>query len=347
MNDSLKRSVSIAKFLTISPYDLETNLSDIELIDYLKKTEDKKNSFSKSGYDIYPMISNYIPSDVIKLAFYFEIYSKKKNQKVLVKEYIETFYGNKLLPSYIKRSVKNLKEVTPIIHAFDISKLSSGNYNLVVEIRDSNNQIITNKKVFIQRVNTIIEPKKDTVVESESLTYGVSSDSLEYYLGSLLPISNTLEYRALTGNLDKLTEEQKENYFINFWQTRYGVNGITEWEKYRKRVLYVEGRFGNKVKQGYLTDMGRVYLKYGAPNDIIEKLNEQGTYPYAIWHYYRANNRSNVRFVFYHSTAVSQDFELIHSDMPGEITNNNWKYMINMRVGGKDNRVDEDDRRMR
>ena len=191
-----------------------------------------------------------------------------------------------------------------------------------------------------------LEPKNDTTV-SETLTYGIPQDSLDYYLEALVPICNTLEYKVLIGSKDKLSDEQKETYFINFWQKRYGVNGIQEWEKYRKLVSYVENRFGNKVKRGHQTDMGRVYLKYGAPNDIIEKLNEQGTYPYAIWHYYKANERSNVQFIFYHSTAATQDFELIHSDMPGEIYNSNWKLMINNRVGGNDNRVDDDARRMR
>ena len=52
-------------------------------------------------------------------------------------------------------------------------------------------------------------------------------------------------------------------------------------------------------------------------------------------------------FVFYNSTAVNQDFELIHSTMQGEITNTNWKTYVNKRVGGGDSRIDQDERRMR
>jgi GWxTD domain-containing protein len=344
--NSNTKSIVLNKFISIKPYDLETNISDIELIDYFKKTE-KKNNFSKSGYDIYPMVSNYISTEVEKLAFYYEVYNTKSEKKVLIKEYIETFYGEKLLPNYIKRSVKELASVTPMIRAFDLKKLPTGNYNLVVEIRDSNNQLITKDKVFIQRVNAGTQPlivKKD---KTPSLTYNVKNDSLDYFLRSLIPVANTLEYKFLAGNLDKYSDTLKERYFIAFWQGRYGVNGIAEWRKYREQIKLVEQRFGTKVKRGYETDMGRVFLKYGKPNDLVEKLNEQGTYPYAIWHYYQTQNRSNVLFVFYQSTAVAEDFELIHSDMPGEITNRDWKYLLNMRVGGKDNRVDEDARRMR
>jgi GWxTD domain-containing protein len=156
-----------------------------------------------------------------------------------------------------------------------------------------------------------------------------------------------MEYKVLIGNKKKLTYDQKERYFLNFWQNRYGVNAIKEWNNYRDLISEVDKQFGTRVKRGYETDMGRVFVKYGKPNDVINKLNEQGTYPYSIWHYYQTNSRSNVIFVFYQSTAASQDFELIHSDMQGEMTNSNWKTLINNRVGGSDTRLDEDERRMK
>ncbi len=346
LNSKSKTPVQLSKFLVIRSFESQTTVSDLELVDYFKNTQEK-NEFSKSGYDLYPLISNYLPTEVFKLAFYFEVYNQDPARKVLVKEYIETHYGNKMLPKYIKRSVKELRGVTPIFHAFDIQNLPTGNYNLVVEVRDEKNELVTSEKVFFQRVNTqVVEQKQDTA-KPISLTYDLPQDSLDYFLEALVPIANTLEYKVLTGSKSNLTDEVKEQYFVNFWQTRYGVNAIKEWGKYRRKVAEVEQLFGNSVKPGYLTDMGRVYIKYGKPNDKVEKLNEQGTYPYVIWHYYQTQNRSNVLFVFYHSSAVTQDFELIHSDMPGEITNRDWKYLLNMRVGGQDNRVDEDARRMR
>ncbi|MEN8928988.1 MAG: GWxTD domain-containing protein [Flavobacteriales bacterium] len=334
--------------ISIKPYSKQINLSDIELVDYLEKTKEK-NQFSKSGYDIYPKVSNYLPTDVSKLVYYLELYNKSIPQKVLVKQYIETYYGNKLLPSFLKRSVKNMGEVTPILNLFDITKLPSGNYNLVVEIRDSLNQLIVSDKVFLQRVNAEMEEKQIVSLEKneQQLTYDLQKDSINYFLECLVPIASSREYKLLAGKKTKLTYEQKERYFVNFWQNRHGKNAIPEWNKYRELIAEVDKLFGTRVKRGYETDMGRVYLKYGKPSDVIDKRNEQGTYPYAIWHYYKTNMRSNVIFVFYQSTAAAEDFELIHSDMQGELNNSNWKLLINNRVGGGDNRLDEDERRMR
>lgn len=334
--------------ISVRYFDKEINISDIELIDYFNKTE-KKNEFSKSGYDIYPMVSNYLPTDIAKLVYYLELYNKGKMKKVLVKQYIETYYGNKLLSKFLKRSVKKLEGVTPILNLFDISKLPTGNYNLVIEVRDSLNKIIISDKVFLQRVNSDIEKNEVLTLEEnkQQITYQLQEDSIDNYLECLIPIANRMEFKVLVGNKKKLTYDQKERYFVNFWQNRYGVDAIKEWNNYRDLISEVDKLFGTRVKRGYETDKGRVFVKYGKPNDVIDKLNEQGTYPYSIWHYYQTNSRSNVIFVFYQSTAASQDFELIHSDMQGEMTNSNWKVLINSRVGGGDTRLDEDERRMK
>ena len=334
--------------ITVVPYEKEINISDIELIDYFNKTVEK-NEFSKSGYDIYPMVSNYLPTDVEKLVYYLELYNTGGTKKVLVKQYIETYYGNKLLPNFLKRSVKKLKDVTPILNLFDISQLPSGNYNLVIEVRDSLNEIIISDKVFLQRVNANLQANQivDLEENKNQLTYDLKEDSIDYYLECLMPIATRAEYKVVSGSKKNLTYDQKERYFVNFWQNRYGTEAISEWAKYRGLIAEIENTYGTRVKRGYETDMGRVYLKYGKPSDVIDKKNEQGTYPYTIWHYYKASQRSNVIFVFYQSTAAAEDYELIHSDMQGEMSNSNWKTLINNRVGGSDTRLDEDERRMR
>lgn len=348
LNSSDPRYLVSRNIISVRPYENGISISDIELIDYFNKTE-KKNEFSKSGYDIYPMVSNYLPTEIGKLVYYLELYNSENREKVLVKQYIETYYGNKLLPSFLKRSVKKLDGVTSILNLFDISKLPTGNYNLVIEVRDSLNKIITSDKVFLQRVNSDMEKKQVLTLEAnqQQITYALKPDSIDHYLECLIPIANRMEYKVLIGNKKKLTYDQKERYFLNFWQNRYGVNAIKEWNNYRDLISEVDKQFETRVKRGYETDMGRVFVKYGKPNDVINKLNEQGTYPYSIWHYYQTNSRSNVIFVFYQSTAASQDFELIHSDMQGEMTNSNWKTLINNRVGGSDTRLDEDERRMK
>jgi hypothetical protein len=97
-------------------------------------------------------------------------------------------------------------------------------------------------------------------------------------------------------------------------------------------VVEVEERFATQIHKGYETDRGRVYLKYGPPNIITESYNEPSSYPYEIWQYYKlGNNQTNKRFVFYSNNELTNNFELLHSDAIGEISNYRWQVILNSR----------------
>jgi hypothetical protein len=74
-----------------------------------------------------------------------------------------------------------------------------------------------------------------------------------------------------------------------------------------------------------------VYLKYGAPNTMMDRFNEMGTLPYTIWHYYRAGKYTNRRFVFYQPDLANTCMQLLHSEVPGEIQNPQWNNILHQR----------------
>jgi hypothetical protein len=74
-----------------------------------------------------------------------------------------------------------------------------------------------------------------------------------------------------------------------------------------------------------------VYLKYGPPNQIVDRPSEPSAYPYQIWHYYKAANFSNKRFVFYMPDLGTNDYDLLHSDVTGEYKNYRWEYVLHSR----------------
>jgi len=94
--------------------------------------------------------------------------------------------------------------------------------------------------------------------------------------------------------------------------------------------------------------MGRVYLKYGPPNTITDvpfdastsgmtvddnpdAVADGGSVPYQIWHYYTLGNQRNRKFVFANIHLALFDYKLIHSNMPGEINNENWQAELRWR----------------
>jgi hypothetical protein len=65
--------------------------------------------------------------------------------------------------------------------------------------------------------------------------------------------------------------------------------------------------------------------------------NEENTFPYEVWLYYRATDQSNGqyfsnrRFVFVNKMLGDDCFQLIHSDMRGEINNPRWQFEVSRR----------------
>jgi len=82
---------------------------------------------------------------------------------------------------------------------------------------------------------------------------------------------------------------------------------------------------------GYESDRGRVYLQYGSPTQVIQSQYSASEYPYEIWQYNKIGRFSNKRFIFYNSDLVTENYRLLHSDMIGEIKNQNWPRALNSR----------------
>ena len=85
--------------------------------------------------------------------------------------------------------------------------------------------------------------------------------------------------------------------------------------EYFKRVKEASARFKNFAKDGFKTDMGRVFVMYGGPDQIERYPNLQDTKPYEIWTYEQIEG--GVTFIFADITGFS-NYILIHSTKRNE-----------------------------
>ena len=69
----------------------------------------------------------------------------------LLKYFIERYETSSPIASYNGFIRQNTSEVNVILREFDIEKLATGNYNLVVEVRNKQNEILASKSSFFQR----------------------------------------------------------------------------------------------------------------------------------------------------------------------------------------------------
>lgn len=324
--------------ISISFEPEQINFSTIQLAERIEKA-DTPGLLTKSGYDIYPYVDYFYPSNINIITYYAEIYDAAnvlgQDENVLITCSIEAFETKTIVQNFNRFKRDVAKQVNIVLNSFDIVELPSGNYFLVISMKDRNNNTLASNRVFFQRSNPELKLNSESFehvsITNTFATQIVNIDSLSYFIQALDPISNYTE-RELANNLvSGRNLELMQRYFYNFWLQRDYLNPQEAWKNYYIEMCRADANFKTLRKRGYDSDRGRVYLQYGPPNSITQNYNEPHSYPYEIWHYYEINGQRNKRFVFYSQDIVTNNFELIHSDVIGELANPRWNLFLNNR----------------
>lgn len=308
--------------------------SDIQLLsDYKASTE--KNDFTKNGFEMNPLTSNFYPNRSKSLKYYLEIYNLDKQIGKDEPLVIFTSFRDKngrLLKELGRYKREKAQETIGLLSEIDISKLQSGNYFFIVELRDKENKLIKYTAKEIQRANTDFkesdEPTPDLL--AKNFTNSIDPKDLQYFMQCLRPKAKKIEQSTIETLLKQGDSTESRQYFFNFWYKRYKDNAQREWLKYRKNIKQVDEEFSCFGRPGYLTEQGRVYLKYGAPNRVETEFTDPTRNAglqqreYQIWQYYVLNDQRNKIFVFHKGNPGSCEFDLIHSTARDEIQNQDW-----------------------
>lgn len=310
-------------------------VSDIELLESYTKSA-TQSILTKSGYDLVPYVSDFYPDNFNRLAFYCEIYNTKRvlgeSERVVVNYYIQSAETMAAMNDFGSFSTQKTESVNVLLSSFIISNLPSGNYFLVVEVKDKNNLVLASKKKAIQRMNKSIRLNMQDLTAVNTLNSFVAGmankDSLIDNIKSLRPIATDAEKAFIDENISRSKPELLQQFFLNFWKTRNEAYPGSEWKKYYAEVRKVNANFSAINIKGYDTDRGRVYLQYGPPDSRITSDSEVGAYPYEMWQYFKLKSQTSRIFVFYNPDFVSSNYKLLHSDALGELNNPNWQTML-------------------
>ncbi len=111
---------------------------------------------------------------------------------------------------------------------------------------------------------------------------------------------NQLLYIASKAEMTKLKNakiSQIDSLWQDFWKQRDPIPTTIKNESeiiYFKRIKYTNEHFST-YKDGWKTDRGMIYIKYGPPDDIENHSFEIDSPPYEIWYY--SNTRKKFIFV--------------------------------------------------
>lgn len=343
LNNSSKTPYKAEQTIVVNMPADHPVVSDILLVDTYNKAK-TPSEFTKNGYDLIPRVYAYYLRNNNTLTFYAEAYNSDKYFKdggqYMVNYYIESYESSKKMKNFNFVKRVDVNPVNVLLNSIDISSLPTGNYYLVVEMRDRTNQLMASNSTFFQRYNPGVEVEVEDLssvaVQNSFVAEITNIDTLREYIRCLNPRCSEME-RDYSNNLVRTNDiKTMQQFFLNFWSTRAPLNPKGAWEEYYAQVKRVNASFSTRTKKGYMSDRGYVYLKYGTPDKINEEPYEPGAFPYEIWHYYEVANQRNKHFVFMSRDMVTNDYTLIHSDVVGEVSNYRWQLEIYSRFYGPD-----------
>ena len=328
----LKQKISIG-------FPMDTiSISDIEFIESYSKTN-SVGKYTKSGFDIIPFINAFYPKEISKLKFYAEIYRSDISpaDDYLVRYYISNKETHRQIENYIVSMKQRAKNINTIIGEFSIYDIPSGNYNLDIEVRNKKNKLIAFNQAFFQRSN---ERNKPLVTEDISaidisntfISSVINKDTLIDFIACLYPTSSQLEVEIANNQILLEDVYSMQQYIYYFWTKRNADDPEKAWTDYKQEVIKVNTSYSSRIKKGYDTDRGRVYLQYGPPNIVSNGQDDPAAYPYEIWQYYKLNTQTNRKFVFYTTDRSTNDYRLLHSDAIGELQEPNWEVKLHERT---------------
>jgi GWxTD domain-containing protein len=323
-------------------YSTDTmSISDAERLLTYRKTENP-GPLSKCGIDMEPYVDNYYPEELKTISFYAEIYNANKvfgNDRLDVRYFIESADIHVPLKEYLSDKVYKADTIIPVLAGFNIEKLPTGKYNLVLAVVNKKNEIVMSRgyEFFRNNPGSGMSMKDIAAVDVKGTFVAsiTNRDSLMDDVKCLKPVANADErdfIETVNGQTDYKLLQQ---FMYNFWVAHDPIDPAGEWAKYYVKVKYVNKNFGTYTRKGYETDRGRVYLQYGgAPDQRVVSGFTPSSYPYEIWEYYKLpDGQVDKKFVFYDPTVSTNEYELLHSTARGEIINPKWQIVLNSREG--------------
>ncbi len=321
-------SKTINETLLIDPVKSNKfSISDIELANNIKKENVDSNSiFYKNTLEVIANPAMLYTNSSPVMFYYAELYnliladvnSNFTLQKILYNSSGTPIYKN-------SKSVKQGQEPVVEYGVVNLSKYPTDSYNFVLSLIDptTNQAFVSSKRFYFYNPNV-----KDTSKVSKVNTGILGSefslftkDECDKMFLQVKYIANDSEINQYK-TLDSL--KAKQEFLYNFWRNRDNDPSTPQnefKEEYMKRVAYANKNFTFMLKEGFLTDRGRVVLLFGEPDQRDFYPSESDVKPYEVWFYNEIEG--GVNFIFGDITGFG-NYELLHSTKRGEVKDENW-----------------------
>ena len=132
------------------------------------------------------------------------------------------------------------------------------------------------------------------------------------------------------GSYPSLTLEGKRRWLRLFWEKRAPTAGTPRneaQEDFYARIAEANRRFregGSAQIPGWRTDRGRIFIKYGPPDEVLNRPQAGNTRPYEVWKFSRGRA---LKYVFLDQTLFG-NYVLIWTSDRREPSRPNWQELL-------------------
>jgi GWxTD domain-containing protein len=314
-------------------------LSDLELASSIEKLAPESTGvFAKNTMEIVPNPGLLYGEHAPKLYYYFEAYrllggvpGSRYKARCLIKD-----SGNKIVEGLMNpdRTKKKAFDSSVELGLVDVSSLASGIYTLVCGIADSVGQLLASREKKFYIYNPGVVPVPTPGLAPSPGSFGPLDLLSEAELDKefeMMQYVTAKEERKFFKNLQNIAA--KREFIFSIWlqpRPNQPLSGLAFRQQYLERVQEANAQYGSALRQGWKADRGRVYILYGPPSNIERFPSTQETKPYEIWTYHEL--QGGAEFIFADRYGF-KNYELIHSTLRGELSNLNWRDLIETKSG--------------
>jgi GWxTD domain-containing protein len=212
-----------------------------------------------------------------------------------------------------------------------LAGLPAGQYRLMAKLQ-------TSKGTEERTAEFVMADMQQTAVREQSRLAATASTD-EGYFGAMSSAEldaaeSPLQLIAKGGELSAykkdLSLQAKRRFLTQFWTQRDptpDTPGNETREAFYRAVAYADSTYrerGRIAQPGWKTDRGRVFAKYGAPDDILRRQQEGYAPPYEVWKYSKGKG---AYYVFADRSGVG-GYKLLYSNDIKELSDPNWQKIL-------------------
>jgi GWxTD domain-containing protein len=187
-----------------------------------------------------------------ELPIYFEVYDFRNTEPgdtVLVRYTIVNSSGNPMFKTENPMSISGVRLGSTAL--FDISSLPTGDYLLVLDIISDQGEVLASTERKFDVLWSVYSWGRYEIEALGDLHYVLTEQEMERF--------------------KSLSAAEREGFLKEFWaeiDPTPGTGANEALTEHFRRVRHADQHYGVAGMRGALTDRGRLYIKYGHPDDI-------------------------------------------------------------------------------